>query len=104
MPRFIIAFILLGSTFLFTACGDAGPANSNGLGPEPTSPGLQAMDELQAASQSRLRVEFARELPRFVAMRVPVDPDAEPVERALAFLDEYKAFYGLEDPWAQLFP
>ncbi|MBW2162147.1 MAG: hypothetical protein JRH14_19660, partial [Deltaproteobacteria bacterium] len=37
-------------------------------------------------------------------MRVPVDPDAEPVERALAFLDEYKAFYGLEDPWAQLFP
>jgi len=37
-------------------------------------------------------------------MRVPVDPDAEPIERALAFLDEYKALYGLEDPWAQLFP
>ncbi|MBW2190583.1 MAG: hypothetical protein JRG93_13515, partial [Deltaproteobacteria bacterium] len=103
MYRFIIAFIMLGSTLIFAGCGDADTPSGDGLGPE-LSPELQAMDALQDASRSRLRIEFGRERPRFIAMRVPVDPDAEPIERALAFLDEYKALYGLEDPWAQLFP
>ena len=104
MVRFISSSLFLAFVLGLAGCGDTSPTPGGNQGSNPEDAQLQAMDALAAVSRAKLRVEFDRGVPRFVAARVPIDPEAEPVARALDFLETYKAFYLLDDPWIELFP
>ena len=67
------------------------------------SPGAQydAYEKLSAASLTPLELSLQDGFPRGVVGRIPV-PGAGPVERAQAFLDQYRDFYLQSDPRLEL--
>ncbi len=63
-----------------------------------------AHQKLKAASARPVRARFRNGVPEVLTFDVPAPEAADPVERALLFLEEYKDVFRLEDPRSQLAP
>src|SRR5687768_947063 len=73
----------------------------------PPEPDLQvlALEKLRKDPQHAVSVAFEEGIPRHVAAKIVLSPQsfADPVSRALAFLDTYRDLYRLESPRADLY-
>jgi Zn-dependent metalloprotease len=68
---------------------------------KPTPAQAAGLERLQAASSKPVEADFTAGAPRFISTAVPVE-GGSPVERALAYLDQFRDLYGLAVPREQL--
>src|SRR5262245_7669398 len=72
-------------------------ARAAGTAPGSEDPSVTALRALQAAARAPIDVRFERGFPRDVVARVPATGET-PVERALAYLRQYRELYRWTDP------
>ena len=97
----VIAFVIVLATLLAVGVDwRLFPAGAQVIGPPPPSPPepqLVALRELQAASETPLRVTFANGFPRTLIARVQTE-GSNTVERARFFLRQYRDLYAQNSP------
>ncbi len=68
-------------------------------------PSAEALARLRRASRTPVEVRVQQGFAVEVMATVPVaDPGADPIDNAIAFLEQYQGLYGLSDPSKELYP